>query len=128
MRCWKFGTACGGRLARGPAVLVEYGASDEAKAEFLLRERQAAGDHFIHAYVPIDVAASALDQMRVRLRESGRICWCASLPADFMHVMALPDGDSATCRGWDSFPDPPSAISIRPRRALLAAGAHGAWT
>ncbi len=43
----------------GPAVLIEYGASDEAKAEFLLRERDRTGDPVFQAYVPIDVAVPA---------------------------------------------------------------------
>src|SRR4051794_4223496 len=47
-------------LLPAPAVLVEYGASDEAKAEFLLGQRDAAGEYVIRAYVPIDVAAPAL--------------------------------------------------------------------
>src|SRR6185503_17633944 len=51
----------------GPSVLVEYGASNEAKADFLLREGDAAGQPLVRAYVPIDVAAAALEQMRVRL-------------------------------------------------------------
>src|ERR1700735_3549658 len=42
-------------LVRRPAVLVEYGASDEAKAEFLLREGA------FRAYVPIDVAEPQLE-------------------------------------------------------------------
>jgi dimethylhistidine N-methyltransferase len=74
----------------GPAVLVEYGASDETKAGFLLRERRAAGDHVIRAYVPIDVAASALNQMRVRLRRERPDLVVCALAADFMQAMALP--------------------------------------
>src|SRR5215470_1468976 len=48
---------------RAPAVLVEYGASDEAKAEFLLRTS------VFSAYVPIDVAVPQLERMRARLRQ-----------------------------------------------------------
>src|SRR5690348_6390353 len=49
---------------RGPAVLVEYGASDEAKAEMLL------GTNVFEAYVPIDVAAPQLEQIgRASCRE-----------------------------------------------------------
>src|SRR4249920_2959617 len=46
----------------GPAVLIEYGASDEAKAEFLLGERDRDGAAVFRVYVPIDVAVSALEQ------------------------------------------------------------------
>ncbi len=71
-------------LVRGPAVLVEYGASDEAKAEFLLREG------IFRAYVPIDVAEPQLEQMRERLRERRPDLQVCLVPADFMDVVALP--------------------------------------
>jgi dimethylhistidine N-methyltransferase len=71
-------------LMRGPAVLVEYGASDEAKAEFLLREGTFA------AYVPIDVAAPQLEQMRARLHQLRPDLMVCVVPADFMDVAALP--------------------------------------
>jgi dimethylhistidine N-methyltransferase len=71
-------------------VLVEYGASDEAKARFLLREQNRAGEAVIRTYVPIDVAAPALQQIRARLaRERPDLQVCA-LAADFMEVMELP--------------------------------------
>src|SRR5690242_11274993 len=41
-----------GSLAE-PTVLVEYGASDEAKAEFLLQAHGATGVPVVGAYVPI---------------------------------------------------------------------------
>src|SRR6476646_8255697 len=71
-------------LVRGPAVLVEYGASDEAKAEYLLREG------VFNAYVPIDVAVPQLEQMRARLRERRPDLLVCIVPADFMDVAALP--------------------------------------
>jgi L-histidine Nalpha-methyltransferase len=71
-------------LVRGPAVLVEYGASDEAKAEYLLREG------IFGAYVPIDVAVPQLKQMRARLRERRPDLTVCIVPADFMDVAALP--------------------------------------
>jgi dimethylhistidine N-methyltransferase len=49
-------------------VLVEYGASHEAKASQLLAVRNQAGKPVFGAYVAIDVAASALEDMRLRLR------------------------------------------------------------
>lgn len=69
---------------RGPAVLVEYGASDEAKAEFLLRTS------VFRAYVPIDVAVPQLEQMRARLRRRRPDLMVCLVPADFMDVAALP--------------------------------------
>jgi L-histidine N-alpha-methyltransferase len=71
-------------LVPGPAVLVEYGASDEAKAEFLLREGA------FRAYVPIDVAEPQLEQMRLRLRKKRPDLQVCVVPADFMDVVALP--------------------------------------
>ena len=71
-------------LVRRPAVLVEYGASDEAKAEFLLREGA------FRAYVPIDVAEPQHGQMRQRLREKRPDLQVCVVPADFMDVVALP--------------------------------------
>jgi L-histidine Nalpha-methyltransferase len=75
-------------MVRGPAVLVEYGASDETKAEFLLRQRQGAP--VFRAYVPIDVAAPQLQEMRARLRERRPDLLVCIVPADFMDVAALP--------------------------------------
>src|SRR5580692_1659281 len=74
----------------GPAVLVEYGASDEAKAGFLLRERDNKDTPVIRAYVPIDVAATALDQMRARLRRARPDLQLFTVAADFMEAMTLP--------------------------------------
>ncbi|HET7880403.1 MAG TPA: L-histidine N(alpha)-methyltransferase [Acetobacteraceae bacterium] len=67
-----------------PAVLVEYGASDEAKAEFLLRTG------VFGAYVPIDVAVSQLEQMRARLRQARPGLLVYLVPADFTEIAALP--------------------------------------
>jgi dimethylhistidine N-methyltransferase len=69
-----------------PAVLVEYGASDEAKAEFLL------GQDIFHAYVPIDVAVPQLRDMRGRLARRRPQLIVYPLAADFMDVLALPTG------------------------------------
>ncbi|HEY2618146.1 MAG TPA: L-histidine N(alpha)-methyltransferase [Acetobacteraceae bacterium] len=71
-------------MVREPAVLVEYGASDETKAEFLLRTS------VFQAYVPIDVAAPQLEQMRARLRQRRPDLPVCLVPADFMDVVALP--------------------------------------
>jgi L-histidine Nalpha-methyltransferase len=74
----------------GPTVLIEYGASDEAKAEFLLRERNRAGSPVFPAYVPIDVAVPALEQMRARLCHRRPELLLSALAADFMDAIELP--------------------------------------
>lgn len=72
--------------AVGPdAVLVEYGASTEDKAGYLLDTKRA-----FQAYVPIDVAAPALDRMRARLALSRSGLAVYPLVADFMRPVRLP--------------------------------------
>jgi L-histidine Nalpha-methyltransferase len=73
------------------AALVEYGASDEAKANDLLRQRNAAGQPAVRAYVPIDVALSALDRMRARLAGSHPTLHVHPIAADFMQPIVLPE-------------------------------------
>jgi dimethylhistidine N-methyltransferase len=73
-------------LAPAGAVLVEYGASDEAKALLLLH---APGATFA-AYVPIDVATSALDAMSARLADSDPALHVHPLSADFLQPLLLP--------------------------------------
>lgn len=73
-----------------PVALIEYGASDEAKAEFLLQARDAAGDPVVRTYVPIDIAATALERMRVRLRRARSYLQMYPQAVDFMSVLALP--------------------------------------
>ena len=65
-------------------MLVEYGASDETKAEFLLRAC------VVRAYVPIDVAQTQLAQMQTRLERQRPDLQVCVLAADFMDVVALP--------------------------------------
>ena len=72
-------------LVRGPAVLVEYGASDEAKAEFLLREGV-----FRRATCRSTWRSRNSEQMRERLRERRPDLQVCLVPADFMDVVALP--------------------------------------
>jgi L-histidine Nalpha-methyltransferase len=69
------------------AALVEYGASDETKARLLL----AALRHPA-TYVPIDVAASALDALEARLRRSMPNLAVFPIAADFLEPLPLPDG------------------------------------
>ena len=73
-----------------PFALVEYGASDEAKAEFLLQVRSANGQPAVQAYVPIDVATLGLARMIERLRQSRAYLQVYALGVDFMSVTALP--------------------------------------
>jgi L-histidine Nalpha-methyltransferase len=72
------------------AVLVEYGASDESKAEFLLRARDGSGAPICAAYVPIDVAVEGLERARTRLAKSHPHLRVHVLPTDFTHPVRLP--------------------------------------
>lgn len=116
----------------GPAVLIEYGASDEAKAEFLLRERDRTGGWVFQFYVPIDVAVPALEQMRKRLRQSRPELRVCALPADFMDPMELPADVSSLAR-LGFFPgstignlDPPDVHRFL-RQARETLGAHSSF-
>jgi len=69
------------------SVMVEYGASDEAKALCLL-----GGDdgRRVTAYAPIDVAMPALQQMRARLAASHPHLAVHPVTADFTDPVKLP--------------------------------------
>jgi len=68
-------------------ALVEYGASDEAKARLLLD----AGDAGLFtSYVPIDVAEGALDALTRRLHRSHPALRVHPVTADFLAPFALP--------------------------------------
>jgi dimethylhistidine N-methyltransferase len=116
----------------GPAVLVEYGASDEAKAEFLLRARNRAGAPAFQAYVPIDVAAPELEQMRRRLRQRRPELLVCTVAADFMDALELP-ADVPPLPRLGFFPgstignlDPPDATRfLRQARDML--GPHASF-
>lgn len=84
-------------MLRRPVTLVEYGASDEAKATFILQTRDAAGEPIVRNYVPIDVAAPALEQMRLRLRTKAPWLRVYPLATDFMTAIALPPELSEGC-------------------------------
>ena len=73
------------------AVLVEYGASDESKAEFLLRARDGSGAPVCAAYVPIDVAVEGLERARARLAKSHPRLRVSVLATDFTHPVRLPN-------------------------------------
>ena len=66
------------------SALVEYGGSDEAKA-LLVIDRIGAT-----AYVPIDIAADALDAMAVRLHATRPGLAVYPLAADFLQPLTLP--------------------------------------
>ncbi len=66
--------------------LIEYGASDEAKASLLLPHLAAS------TYVPIDVAASALQELTERMRHSHPDLEVLPLEGDFLAPLAIPAG------------------------------------
>jgi len=72
------------------SVLVEYGASDEGKASYLLQPGTGDLASPISAYVPIDVAMPALRQMRERLATSHRQLAVYPIAMDFMDPVTLP--------------------------------------
>ena len=74
-----------GAAAPPGAALVEYGGSDEAKAAILLD----ASDNFA-AYVPIDVAAGALESMADRLARSRPELDVHPIAGDFLQPVRLP--------------------------------------
>lgn len=88
------------------SALVEYGASDEAKATFLLDTeaslRLDATDRFVAprfvAYVPIDVAAGALAALAARMRCSHPALAVHPVTADFLAPFALPRSIAALPR------------------------------
>jgi dimethylhistidine N-methyltransferase len=77
-------------LLTAHVALIEYGASDEAKAEFLLGQRNAAGTPVIQVYVPIDVAAAGLQRMQERLHRSRPYLRVCPVVADFTKALNLP--------------------------------------
>ena len=108
------------------AVLVEYGASDEAKALLLLD----ATDRF-SAYVPIDVAGPELALLAARLRASHPRLDVRPVTADFLSPLALPEALAGRPR-LGFFPgstignlDPDAAGTfLRQVRATLGDGAR----
>jgi dimethylhistidine N-methyltransferase len=72
------------------SVLVEYGASDEGKAEVLLDQAAPDSADAITAYVPIDVAMPELLRMRERLAVSHPRLAVHPIAVDFMDPVRLP--------------------------------------
>jgi dimethylhistidine N-methyltransferase len=77
------------RIPTGSA-LVEYGASDETKADFLLRQTRDLSGPVFHRYVPIDLAADGLENMRNRLWRSYPNLRVHTLVMDFCGAIVLP--------------------------------------
>jgi L-histidine N-alpha-methyltransferase len=72
-------------------VLVEYGASDETKALYLLREYDDADRRVFSAYVPIDLGRAALWQACARLAQVRPDLELYPVVADFTQPLALPE-------------------------------------
>jgi dimethylhistidine N-methyltransferase len=114
-------------LAATGSALVEFGASDEAKATLLL---DRAHGRFT-SYVPIDVAYDALHALTARLGRTHPLLKVAPICGDFLAPLMLPAVCTNTT-GFGFFPgstignlDPAMATSFlaNVRRALGA----GAW-
>lgn len=87
-------------LLPSDSVLVEYGASDEGKAAFLLDPElgSATPRNPVRAYVPIDVATSALTRMCERLAVSHPQVAVHPVVADFLDPVVLPARVDGMCR------------------------------
>jgi dimethylhistidine N-methyltransferase len=75
---------------REHVTLVEFGTSDQAKAAHLFAMRNADRKPLVRAYVAIDIAATALEAMRIRLRRSHPDIDVHTVAADFEQPVALP--------------------------------------
>ena len=122
----RFGGDIAALAARGSA-LVEFGASDEAKAVLLLDRAQGR----FSTYIPIDVAREALGALAARLGKTHPALQVAPVCGDFLAPLVLPCIGART-PGFGFFPgstignlDPAMAISFlaNVRRELGA----GAW-
>ncbi len=80
--------------ARPGSALVEYGASDETKASFLLETERFA------VYVPIDIAPEALGAIEMRLSQSRPTLEVRPVCADFTQPFRLPDLGTAERFGF----------------------------
>lgn len=85
-------------LLQPNSVLVEYGASDESKAAFLLAAESVKSRRAISAYVPVDVARLALTRMRDRLAHRFPSLAVHPVVADFMDPVVLPEAVAALPR------------------------------
>jgi uncharacterized SAM-dependent methyltransferase len=119
------------RLPAG-TTLVEYGASDETKAEMLLRQVTRSGESVFRCYIPIDVAAPELAAMRDRMAARHAGLTVAPVIADFLRPIVLPERDGeAAIMGF--FPgstignlEPDAAVAfLRRARITLGSGPGG---
>ncbi len=111
-------------LLPAQAALVEYGASDEAKAAILI------GALAPRLYMPIDIADGALADLQARMAHSHPTLPVQPLVADFMQPLVMPNGIGDRRVGF--FPgstignlDPEAALAFL-RRARADLGAAGA--
>jgi dimethylhistidine N-methyltransferase len=109
----------------GPdATLVEFGSGASEKTRIVL---DAAPD--LHAYVPIDISAAALEAAAARISTAYPGLTVAPLVGDFLHMPPLPDGVGAGRRiGFfpgstigNLEPDEAEAF-LRAARSLLGTG------
>jgi L-histidine N-alpha-methyltransferase len=77
------------------STLVEYGASDETKAEMLLSQT-VSGREVFRTYIPIDVAGPELRAMRDRLADRRPGLTVTPVAADFLRPIRLPERDGET--------------------------------
>jgi dimethylhistidine N-methyltransferase len=73
------------------ATLVEFGGSDETKASCLLDLTAGTQVPVFQAYITIDVAAGALEALRLRLAASHPRLTVIPIEADFMQPLMLPN-------------------------------------
>lgn len=73
------------------SVLVEYGASHEAKASRLLAARDRSATRVFQSYVAIDVAAPALQAMRARLGITCPDVEVHTIVGDFEQPITVPE-------------------------------------
>ncbi|HET6184084.1 MAG TPA: L-histidine N(alpha)-methyltransferase [Acetobacteraceae bacterium] len=114
-----------------PAALIEYGASDETKAGFLLDQVRADRTPVFAAYVPVDVAATALRAMRARLARRRPALRVWPIVADFLGPVRLPHETEGMAR-LGFFPgstignlDPDQAVDfLAGARRMLGQGAR----
>ena len=113
-------------LPRG-SVLVEYGAGDETKADYLLRERDAERQHIFERYVPIDVASEGLLRMQRRLDAAYPHLRVYPLATDFTAAITLP-AEAAAQQRLGFFPGStignlePTAVTAFLRNACTTLG------
>lgn len=113
-----------------PASLIEYGASDETKAELLLATTDRFGRPVFSTYIPIDVAGGALARLACRVRARRPSLDVIPVTADFTGAVTLPPAPGGARLGF--FPgstignlSPADALRFLAKaRGTMGAGAH----